>query len=145
MDIADAILAEIVAQAWDVPFAPRRHFRIARSDEALLQAVVTVIPATEIQSEMADRGEVRRNYPSAVLLQKVIDRPDVDDAYNEECAILAAQVEALAAFFEDHHRLASMPTYWIEEVSIPVLFSPVDLQESNFFNALIEVKVGNIR
>jgi hypothetical protein len=144
--LGDKIVSDINAAApWtpsggsNLSFTARRVYWLAEYEPTDTDLHVDLLIALEDDEELSDKADTtERRFEVIIAVQKVI----ADKATNTECDALVAFANALLTFYKLETEFVvsgSQRAHCIER-SMPVIYSPEDLDRSNRFFSVIRLK-----
>lgn len=134
INIADAIVAEILGHDWGRELSAERVYRPMAKVKDLVDMKVSVMPA-KLDATIASRGSDEYEPEVDIGIQQ--GRVGPDDQV--ELDSLLEFVETMAAWFRGR-QLISWPTARITEANISVLWLPEHLTKYRVFTSVITVK-----
>jgi len=128
--IADAMVAELNAAAWGLPFTATRTYLPRYKLEDMDTLHVTVVPKTDTVLA-GDRGKSRHDYQLDVAVQKKLEAAD-----NAEIDPLVTLTEEIADYFRGK-RLALLPSAVWGTTEVRAIYDPEHLVELGQFTSLV--------
>jgi hypothetical protein len=133
VSLSDAVVSELNAEEWSVPFAAQRLYR-PRFEPADLRALqVSVVPRS-IAIEATSRGEDSYQYQVDIAIQQRVSRVDVD--WEDEVAPLLGLVHEVAQYFR-MRRLRAIPEALCVRVEIDPVYAIEHLDELNVLTSVL--------
>ena len=129
-DVADAILAELNAAAFSLPFTATRSYLPRYKLEDMETLHVTVVPNKDTVLP-GDRGKSRHDYELDVAVQKKLTTAD-----NAEIDPLVTLTEEIADYFRGK-RLALLPSAVWGTTAVRAIYAPEHLVELGQFTSLL--------
>jgi hypothetical protein len=129
LDIADAVVAELVTGSFSQPFLPTRAYAPVRDLSEMKDLQVTVVPRS-VEEDLAGRSSLQSRYQIDIAIQQKIDT-----ASNTQADALMALVEEIKAHFR-LRRLAGLGAIWLRTVNDPI-YSPAHWRELGQFTSVI--------
>lgn len=128
--LADAVVSELNAEGWSLPFAARRLYRPRFESADLKTLQVSVVPRALV-IEAASRADDSRQYQIDLAVQQKLDAETAD-----QIDPLLGLVEEIARHFQ-LRRPAAMPTALCVKVENDPVYAVEHLDELRCFTSII--------
>lgn len=132
VDLTNAVVSELNAEGWSLPFAARRLYRPRFEPADLKTLQVSVVPRG-VTMEAANRTEDSTQYQIDIAIQQKLDAD-----YEEEIDLLLGLVEEIIRHFR-LRRLAAMPTALCIKIENEPVYAVEHLDELHCFTSVIRL------
>jgi len=131
--IADAVVSELNAEEWSIPFAAQRLYRPRFEPADLRTLQVSVVPRS-IVIEAASRSEDNCQYQIDIAFQQRVSR--VDTEWDDEVTPLLGLVNEVASYFR-MRRLAAIPAALCIRIEIDPIYAVEHLDELSVLTSVL--------
>ena len=146
---ADALVAELNTHVFDPPFTAARSYADASYELAAATGTLhcDVVPASELKTELSDRGSIRYLPTVFVVLRKKFGAADIEQVGgSEETRVKASVIDPLVALVEAVNewlcglrRLAGLPDAVWDSTNIEADVVHKHLREWSQFTGIIKM------